>query len=403
VTCDYSGARNFPGRCVYFSPYFTGQEQPMPTTSRQIQSRISETGRLEVSLQTVELEDPGPDQVLLRVEAAPINPSDLGLLFGAADMSRAEFGGTAEAPTISAPVPDAGLRMMAGRLGQSLPVGSEGAGTVVAAGSGANAQALLGKVVGVAGGEMYGEYRLVPANMCLPLKDGSTAEQGASCFVNPMTALGMTETMRMEGHSALVHTAAASNLGQMLNRICLADGIPLVNIVRKSEQEALLRDLGAQHVVNSSAEGFSDSLRAVLDSTGATLAFDATGGGRLASQILSAMEQVAVAKMPEYSRYGSSVHKQVYIYGALDLSPTTLQRNFGFAWSLGGWLLPNFLARAGRERIAAMSARVAEEIDSTFASSYQQRVGLAEALRQEAVAVYGRQATGQKYLIEPQR
>jgi NADPH:quinone reductase-like Zn-dependent oxidoreductase len=218
-----------------------------------------------------------------------------------------------------------------------------------------------------------------------------------------MTALGMTETMRMEGHTALVHTAAASNLGQMLNRICLADGIQLVNIVRKPEQEALLRDLGAHHVVNSCADGFADDLRAALDASGATLAFDATGGGRLASQILSAMEQVAVAKMPEYSRYGSSVYKQVYIYGALDLSPTTLQRNFGFAWGLGGWLLPNFLARAGRERIAAMSARVAEEIDSTFASSYQQRVGLAEALRREAVEVYRRQATGQKYLIEPQR
>lgn len=248
---------------------------------------------------------------------------------------------------------------------------------------------------------MYGEYRCLPAAMCLPLKEGTTAEQGASCFVNPMTALGMVETMRMEGHQALVHTAAASNLGQMLNRICLADGVDLVNIVRRDEQAALLRDLGARHVVNSGSDSFADDLYAALKETGATLAFDATGGGRLAGQILAAMERVAVDDMTEYSRYGSSKHKQVYIYGALDLSPTTLQRSFGFAWSLGGWLLPNFLARAGAERVGRMQERVASELDTTFASHYQQRVGLAEALRPEAMSVYGKQATGQKFLITP--
>lgn len=373
----------------------------MSTTSKQIHSKLNDNAVLEISLQEVAVPEPGPDQVLVRIEATPINPSDLGLLFGAADMSRAEFGGTAESPTITAPVGEAGMRMMAGRVGQSLAVGNEGAGTVIAAGSSDAAQALMGKTVGMFGGEMYGEYRCLSIHQCIPLKDGTTAEQGASCFVNPMTALGMTETMRMEGHTALVHTAAASNLGQMLNRICQADGIDLVNIVRKQEQVDLLKALGAQYVVNSSLESFADDLKAALAATGATLAFDATGGGRLASDILSGMEQVAVASMDEYSRYGSTVHKQVYIYGALDLSPTTLKRDFGFAWSLGAWLLPNFLARAGGETVAKMSARVANEIDSTFASSYQQRVGLAEALRPEAVSVYGQQATGQKYLIEP--
>lgn len=373
----------------------------MPTLSKQIHSHLREDATLLVSLQEASIPDPGPDEVLVKVEATPINPSDLGLLFGAADMSTARFGGTEDAPTIEADVPEAGMRMMSGRVGQSLPVGNEGAGTVVAAGSSAAAQALLGKTVGMFGGELYSEYRCLPVTSCLPLKEGTTAEQGASCFVNPMTALAMTETMRMEGYKALIHTAAASNLGQMLNRICMDDGIDLVNIVRKDEQEALLRDMGAKYVVNSSSDSFADDLYEAIRETQAMLAFDAIGGGRLAGQILSAMERVCVSTMTEYSRYGSSEPKQVYIYGGLDQSPTTLQRNFGFSWSLGAWLLPNFLARAGGEVMGRMVARVAAEIDTTFASHYHTRVGLAEALRPEAVMVYGKQATGQKVLIEP--
>ena len=282
-------------------------------------------------------------------------------------------------------------------------MGNEGAGTVVAAGDSPEAQALLGRVVGMFGGEMYSEYRCLPTAMCLPLREGFTAEQGASCFVNPMTALGMVETMRMEGHSALVHTAAASNLGQMLNRVCIADSVDLVNIVRRPEQVKLLRELGARFVVDSSADSFEEDLQGALEETGATLAFDAIGGGRLIEQIFSAMERVATRRMDSYSRYGSSVHKQVYIYGGLDMSPTILRRNFGFSWGLGAWLLPNFLARAGSERVGRMQQRVAAELDSTFASTYQQRVSLAGALTAEAIGVYGRQATGQKYLIEPQR
>lgn len=375
----------------------------MSTPSRQICSTVTADNQLRLSIEEANVSAPKAHEVLVRVEATPINPSDLGLLFGAADMSTARYLGTDDSPIVEADVSAAGMRMMAARVGKTMVVGNEGAGTVVAAGDSEEAQALLGKTVGMFGGEMYSEYRCLPAAMCLPLKEGTSAEQGASCFVNPMTALGMTETMRMEGHSALVHTAAASNLGQMLNRICLSDDIGLVNIVRKDEHVSLLRELGARHVVDSSSEQFSEELQAALNATGATLAFDAIGGGRLGSSILSAMERVAALNMDDYSRYGSSTFKQLYIYGGLDPAPTSLQRNFGFAWSISGWLLPNFLARAGGERAAAMRARVADEIDSTFASHYTARVNLSEALSEQSLAVYARQATGEKFLVEPAR
>lgn len=374
----------------------------MSETTLQIQSLLREDSTLEISLAEVPVPTPRADEVVVRVEAAPINPSDLGLLFGAADMSTVQLRGSADRPVVTAQVPENGMRMMSGRLGQSLVVGNEGAGVVVAAGESDAAQALLGRTVGVFGGEMYSQYRCANVMQCLPLHEGTTAVEGASCFVNPMTALGMVETMRMEQHPALVHTAAASNLGQMLNRICIADGVPLVNIVRKPEQESILRDIGAAQVVNSSADDFTSTLVAALKETGATLAFDAIGGGRLVSQILSAMENVAVSQMSEYSRYGSAVHKQVYIYGALDVAPTTLNRNFGFAWGVGGWLLPNFLQRAGTERMLRMRQRVADEITTTFASHYSSEVSLAEALTLEAMGSYGRQATGEKFLIRPQ-
>jgi NADPH2:quinone reductase len=283
-----------------------------------------------------------------------------------------------------------------------MPVGNEGAGVVVAAGSSDAAQALLGKTVAIAGGAMYAQYRCVNALQCLQLEEGTTAVEGASCFVNPLTALGMTETMRREGHTALVHTAAASNLGQMLNRICLADGIGLVNIVRKPEQEKILRDLGAKYIVNSSSESFMDELTAALKSTGATLAFNATGGGKLASQILSCMEAAAASSMKVYNRYGSDVFKQVYIYGGLDRSPTTLTRNFGFSWSVGGWLLFPFLQKVGPEKTMELRARVAREIRTTFASHYTREISLPQVLSLEALAVYGKQATGEKFLIRPQ-
>ncbi len=356
---------------------------------------------VELALVPVPVADPGPEEVVIRVEAAPINPSDLGVLFGPADVTTVRGAEGEHGPAILADIPDGLARLVAGRLGQTIPTGNEGAGTVVAAGTSVRAQALMGRVVAVLGGSMYAEYRLAEAKRCLVLPEGTTPAEGASCFVNPLTALGMVETMRIEGHTALVHTAAASNLGQMLQKICTVDGVPLVNIVRRVEHEELLRDLGAEHVVNSSSDTFMADLIAALTETGATLGFDATGGGKLAGQILTAMEAALSANAPEFNRYGSATLKQVYIYGGLDRSQTVLTRNFGMAWGLGGWLLPHFLQRIGPEASDRLRQRVAAEIKTTFASSYAKTVTLREALDPAAVAVYAKQATGEKYLVTP--
>lgn len=373
----------------------------VPETCLQIRSLVTPQATVELSLESVEVPQPGPGQVIIRVEAAPINPSDLGLLFAGADMSAASAHGDRDRPVVTAPIPGAAMRAMAARIGQSLPVGNEGAGTVVAAGSSPEAQALLGRTVSLAGGAMYSEYRCVDAAICLLLPEGTKAAEGASSFVNPLTALGMVETMRMEGHTGLVHTAAASNLGQMLNRLCIEEQIPLVNIVRKPEQEDILGSAGARYVCNSTASGFMDDLTDALEQTGATLAFDAVGGGRLASQILACMEAAASSSGGSYSRYGSSVHKQVYIYGGLDRGPTELTRSFGFAWSLGGWLLTPFLQKIGPDAMGRLRDRVAAGLKTTFASSYTAEVSLSGALGLDAIADYGRQATGSKYLITP--
>ena len=376
---------------------------PTPRAALQLRSLVKRSGELEVSLVDVPLPVPGPDEVLVRVEAAPINPSDLGLLFGAADMGTATLSGTAGRPVITSRIPDAAMKGMAGRLEASMPVGNEGAGVVVDAGSSSAAQALLGRTVAVLGGAMYSQYRCVPAEQCLPLPDGATPAEGASCFVNPLTALGMVETMRREGHRALVHTAGASNLGQMLNRICLQDGIELVNIVRKPEQAELLKAMGATQVCNAASPRFMQELTDALVATGATIAFDATGGGRLGGQILSAMEAAANRTAKEYSRYGSTVHKQVYLYGNLDPSPTEFTRNFGMTWGMGGWLLFPFLQKIGPAAAQVLKQRVAAELKTTFASRYAGELSLAEALQPATIALYGPRATGAKFLINPNK
>ncbi len=373
----------------------------LPTSMRQIRSLVTVSGTLELSLARVDMPTPGAHEVLVRMEAAPINPSDLGLLLAMADVSKAVDSGTDDAPIVSAPIPHAVMQGLAPRLGESMPVGNEGSGVVVAAGPNDDARSLLGKTVAIIGGATYGEYRAVPAMSCLVLPDGTDPRDGASCFVNPLTALSMVETMRMEGHTGLVHTAAASNLGQMLVKICVADGVPLVNIVRRPEQAGLLRELGAAHVCDSSAPTFTDDLTAALMATGATIAFDATGGGRLAGQILGCMEAAINATATEYSRYGSSVHKQVYIYGGLDRSPTELIRNFGMMWSIGGWLLTPFLGKLGMPGMLRLRQRVVDELTTTFASHYTDEVSLAGALSIEAIQTYAKQATGQKFLIRP--
>lgn len=376
------------------------EPHPMPL---RLTSTITSAGRLEVRLVDVETRAPGADEVVIRVEASPINPSDLGLLFGPADLSRAKVSGNAGFAVLTAPIPAGLLPAAAARFDVPMAAGNEGAGVVVDAGASDAAQALLGKTVAVLGREMYSQFRVVPADQCLVLPDDATAAEGASCFVNPLTALGFLETMRLEGHSALMHTAAASNLGQMLQRICDADGVGLVNVVRRPEQVTLLRSIGAQYVVDSSAPSFTADLTAALAATRATLAFDAVGGGRLASDILACMEAAAVAREPGFNRYGSSVHKQLYIYGGLDTSPTELRRNFGMAWGVGGWLLTPFLARIGPEAAERLRRRVAAELKTTFASSYAKEISLAEVLDLEHIAVYGRRATGLKYLVNPNK
>ena len=377
-----------------------------PSTARtglQLRSVVKRSGELELSLVDVPVPAPAADEVVIRIEAAPINPSDIGLLFGAADMSTAKAAGSADRPVVSASVPEKLMRAMAGRLDESMAVGNEGAGVVVEAGSSPAAQALLGRTVAAIGGAMYSQYRCVKVEQCLVLPEGTKPAEGASCFVNPLTALGMVETMRREGHRALVHTAAASNLGQMLNRICIADGIALVNIVRRPEQGRLLRELGARHVCDASAPTFLEELTEALATTGATLAFDAIGGGRLAGQILGCMEAAINRTAKEYSRYGSSVHKQVYIYGGLDMAPTELVRNFGMAWGIGGWLLFPFLQKIGPAHAQQLRARVAAELKTTFASHYSAEISLAEALRPDVIAAYNRRATGEKFLIAPHK
>ena len=369
----------------------------------QLRSLIKKSGELEISLLEIPTPEPSADEVVVRVEATPINPSDLGLLIGAADMATAKASGTREAPVITAKVPEAAMRAMAGRLDESMPVGNEGAGVVIRTGSSEAAQALMGKTVSMIGGAMYSQYRTIKASDCMVLPAGTTATDGASWFVNPFTALGMTETMRREGHKALVHTAAASNLGQMLNKICIKDGIALVNIVRKAEQAEILRKIGAKHVVDSSSPTFMIDLTNALAETGATIAFDATGGGKLAGQILTCMEAAINREAKVYSRYGSNVHKQVYLYGSLDPGPTELNRAFGMAWGIGGWLVTPFLMKISADDRQRLRERVASELKTTFASHYTQVVSLAEALQLSHLAVYGKRSTGEKYLINPSK
>jgi NADPH:quinone reductase-like Zn-dependent oxidoreductase len=373
------------------------------TSGLQLRSLIKTNGELEISLQNVPTPEPGPDEVVVRVEATPINPSDIGLLIGPADISTVKASGSKDAPVVTAKVPDAAMKAMTARLDESMPVGNEGAGRVVKTGSSDAAKALMGRTVSMIGGAMYAQYRCLRVSECQPLPEGTTAAEGASWFVNPLTGLGMTETMRREGHKALVHTAAASNLGQMLNRICIKDGIPLVNIVRNKEQADILRKIGAKYVVDSKAPSFMDDLTNALADTGATIAFDAIGGGRLAGQILTAMEAAINRSAKAYSRYGSNVHKQVYVYGTLDPAPIELNRAFGMAWGVGGWLLFPFLMKIGRADGQKLRERVVSELKTTFASHYTKVVSLQEVLDPANIAVYAKRATGEKFLINPNK
>jgi len=372
----------------------------LPSTYIVMISTVTPEGELQLALDEREMPTPGPDQVLVRVEAAPINPSDMGTIYGAASIDQATSEGTGNASILKAPVSEGGMAAMKARVGQALPLGNEGAGVVVAAGE--NAQGLMGKTVGMRGGALYATYKLVDASGCIPLLPEHTSKDGAACFVNPFTVLGMLETMKLEGHTALVHTAAASNLGQMLSKVCLADGVQLVNVVRNAAQEEILRNIGATHVVDSSKDTFMADLTDAIEATGATLAFDAIGGGQMVDNILTAMEAAAARTPGAYSMYGSVKHKQVYIYGGLDRSPNTLNRAYGFAWGVGGWLLPNFLGRVGGEVAMKMGGRVVSELTTNFASVYSDEISLSDALKPEVLARYAAKKTGEKFLIKPQ-
>lgn len=368
-------------------------------TGLQLLSNIKRQGLLELSLVEVDVPSPKKGEVLVKMQAAPINPSDMWPLFGPADLRSAKLEFSDEAKVLTAPVHESVIGMMKARFDQALPVGNEGAGTVIEAGDGA--EHLIGKVVSLSSGASFAQYCCVPAMACLPLSEGTTAQEGASSFVNPLTALAMVETMRMEGHTALVHTAAASNLGQMLNKICIADNVPLVNIVRKQEQADILSAIGAEYIVDSSSDSFHKDLISAINATGATLAFDAIGGGQLASDILSCMERVLSKDAKGLNTYGSEQLKQVYLYGGLDTSPTILNRSYGMCWAVGGFLLPHFLKRVGFEKAGQLQTRVAKEIKTTFASTYTDTLSFEQAMTPEIIAKYNAKKTGEKYLIDP--
>lgn len=373
----------------------------LPTTNTTMLTELKPEGVLDLYLAALPLPQPKDHEVLVKVLATPINPSDLGLMVGAADVASARAIERDRMPGVAMDVSEAGMRFMASRIGQAMPIGNEGCGVVVAAGASEAAQALLGKTVALIGGEIYAEYRCLAAMACMPLPEGTAPEDGASCFVNPLTSLGFTETMKMEGYKGIVHAAAASNLGQMLVKICKVDGIPLVNIVRSQAQVDLLKGIGAEIVLDSTSDNFAEELTQAIYETEAFIGFDPIGGGKISGQILAAMEAAAVRRMTSYSRYGSDQMKQVYIYGALDVGPTILNRSFGLTWGLGGWLLTPFMAKAGPEIVGRMRARVAAELTTTFKSHYSHEVSLAQAVEVATLQAYNSKRTGEKYLIKP--
>lgn len=369
------------------------------TISKQLFTLISTDGKLEISLKDVDVPKPKAHEVIVRIEAAPINPSDMWPMFGPANLTKAEL--SEDKLTLIAPVHKSILPRIKSRLDQVLPIGNEGAGTVIGAGDSKEAQSLMGKTVAILNGGSYAQYCCVPAQACIVHNKRTSAKNAASSFVNPLTALGMVETMRMEGHTALVHTAAASSLGQMLNKICLAQGISLVNIVRSQQQVNILKEIGAPYICDSSSETFKADLYQAIDETGATLAFDAIGGGEIVSDILTAMEQSGSKDVIGFNTYGSEANKQVYVYGGLDISPSTLNRAYGMTWGIGGWLLMRFLSKLKPEQVGQLQKKVADEINTTFACAFTQELSFEQAMTPEIILQYNAKKTGEKYLINP--
>lgn len=362
-----------------------------------MRSEIGAGGQLRLTLEHCTPPPPGPGEVVVRIKATPVNPSDLGLLVGPAEP--ASLRRAADGVTTLGEAPATRLALMAGRLDKPLPVGAEGAGVVVAAGAGA--EHLLGRTVAAMAGGMFAQFRTLCVADLMVLPPGVSAREAAASYINPLTALGMIETMRREGRAALIHTAAASNLGRMLVRLGQEDGVQIVNVVRTDEQVALLRAEGANWVLNSADADFDGQLAEAVAQTGATLAFDATGGGTLSGRILGAMERGLARREQTFSPYGSKTHKQVYLYGNLDTGPTVLERRVGMAWGIGGWLLPWFLEDIGPAAALQLKERVAASLTTTFASHYTHEIDLRTALDPDYIRAFLRKATGEKYLIRP--
>ena len=363
-----------------------------------LRSTLRRNGDVEIALEQVRV--PAPEGgVVVEMLAAPIHPADMTLLFARADPGTAERVQRDGKTVTVLRAGDAAAQAQASRVDVATAVGMEGAGRVVEAGPSDAAQALLGRLVAVRGNGVYARYNRIALEDILPLPDDVSASEGAAAFINPLTVLGMVELMRDGGFGGLVHTAAASTIGQMLCRLCREEGIGLVNIVRRPEQVELLRSIGAEHVCDMSGPDFEDELLRALVATGATLAFDATGGGDLASRILNLMER-ALPKPEGYQHYGSNIRKKVFIYGTLDPSPLVLLKNYGLAWDLGGYLVFHFLESIGPERAEGLKRRVVEGLKTTFAMQYSHKISLAEACDPDVLRGAGRRATGEKYLID---
>lgn len=373
-----------------------------PQCGLQIHSRLGRDGTLCLSLDETVTPALESNEVLIAVEAAPINPSDLLTLFPGGEHGQLHAELVAGRPQLTTTLPPSVSEAFAGRFDMPLPVGLAGSGTVVAAGD--NAQSWLGQRVTALSLSLgfFSQYCKVTTAECAILPDNVSFEEAADVFCNPMTALGIVETVKLEGHAAFIHTAAASNLGQMLVKICREDGIELVNIVRRQEQVELLRDLGAKYICNSSAPGFAEDLVKAIEQTGAMLAFDAIGGGTMVHQLLSGMETAAAARLPVYSPYGSFENKQVYVYGRLDRSPMYIEHgDYGVLWGVQGWVLPIVQQQIGQQRVEALKERILAGLQSTFASRYCRQLSLAEALDPATIQAYCRQSTGEKFLIRP--
>lgn len=374
----------------------------LPSNGLQLTSTLEADGMLRLGLAEKPVDHPGDDEVVVRLEAVPINPSDLMTLLAAADPADARASGSANRPEVCLPIAPEAAQAYAGRFGVSLEPGLAGAGTVVATGK--NCERMIGRRIAALSLRRgtFGQYATVSVAESALLPQGISSREGADVFCNPMTALAIAETVRIEGHTALIQTAAASNLGRMLVRICQEDGIPLVNIVRREEHAALLSAMGADHVCDSSAPDFFAQLRAAIAATGATIAFDAIGGGAMPGLLLEAMEDVAAAQMGFYSPYGSHGLKSVFIYGHLDRSPTVLHNaRYGMLWDVRHWALPQTMARVGSKRAAEMRQRVLSGLKTTFASRFTREISLAQALDPETLRAYARMATGEKFLINP--